>query len=471
MKTAPTNAALLALSAGVACVALLVAPGCNGSLAPGTPRGADGGSSSQNPDASVSPADATASTGIDSASSSSADATASTVIDSPSAGIDSASPGDGTASPGNDSAPPGIDSASPDDVVAPDIGSALLSDAGTRSATDSGADVGAIAPTIQGCPATQPVDVSTANGSFIPACETGYAHPNICCRGSPTQATECANCPGAPFAACDNASLTFPDPGTCCSLADGGCGEASVLSAPMDAGLELNCSYPCGPGGYSPHELQSLRQPVCSDLADGSLGICLYCCFGSGECPTNTCLGGPTTPPTRCGKRQLWNMPRRLERARGRSVRPLLSNGYRRGGAVLFAIGQHLFPLTRRKEPWHSRRRRRCAQVRGLSTAARVAQTVASARGLAGTDLPTGVLREEGVFGRATEAGIDLRRCPHDKVLSANDVAHPFMGVQPLRNPRGWADLRRLPKELSAPGEPDSWMGSSSACRVWSRLV
>ena len=212
MKTTPRNAALLALSAGVACVALLVATGCNGSVAPGTPKGADGGSSSLNPDASVSPADATASTGIDSASSSSADATASTVIDSPSAGIDSASPGDGTASPGNDSAPPGIDSASPDDVVAPDIGSALLSDAGTRSATDSGADVGAIAPTIQGCPATQPVDVSTANGSFIPACETGYAHPNICCRSSPTRATECANCPGAPFAACDNASLTFPDP-------------------------------------------------------------------------------------------------------------------------------------------------------------------------------------------------------------------------------------------------------------------
>jgi len=302
MKPVPMNAALLPLAVSVACGALLLTPGCNGSVAPGTPKGADGGSSSLNPDASVSPADATASTGIDSAPST-ADATASTVIDSPSAGIDSASPGDGTASPGNDSAPPGIDSASPDDVGAPDIDGALPSDAGAPAAVDSGADSGAIAPTIQGCPATQPIDLSTANGSIsVPACETGFAHPNICCRASPTQATECADCPGAPFAACDNASLTFPDPGTCCSLADGGCGEASVLSAPpMDSGLELNCSYPCGPGGYSPHELQSLRQPVCSDLADGSLGICLYCCFGSGECPTNTCLGGPTTPPTRCG--------------------------------------------------------------------------------------------------------------------------------------------------------------------------
>jgi hypothetical protein len=298
MKTAPTNAALLALSAGVACVALLVAPGCNGSLAPGTPRGADGGSSSLNPDASVSPGDASASTGIDGAS----------------AGIDSASPADATV-PSIDSASQGLDSASPDDAGAPDIDSALPGDASASAGMDSEADSGPVSPTIQGCPATQLVDLSTANGRIlVPACNAGYAHPNICCRASPTQVTECADCRGAPFAACDNASLTFPDPGRCCSLGDGGCAEASVLSVdPGDAAIELSCYYACGPGGYSPHELQSPTARACSDVADSSDPVCYYCCLGGG-CVSNQCSCG-ACPPSGCGGDNCgacpagWNVP------------------------------------------------------------------------------------------------------------------------------------------------------------------
>jgi hypothetical protein len=279
MKTAHMNAAVLTLAVAASCSAMLLTPGCNGSVAPTTSKSADGGSDSQKPDTSVSPADATSSTGIDGAS------------------LD-----DATASTGIGSASAGIDGASPDDASDPEIDGALPGDATASSGVDSEADSGAVSPTIQGCPATQPVDFSTATGISIPACETGYAHPNICCRASPTQAAECAVCPGEPFAACDNASLTFPDPATCCSLGDGGCADASVLSAPpSDAGIELNCSYPCGPGGYSPHELQLFHLPVCSDLVDGSFGICVYCCFGSGLCPTNTCTGDPTTPPTGCG--------------------------------------------------------------------------------------------------------------------------------------------------------------------------
>ncbi len=244
MKTTPISAALLALAVAVACGALLLTPSCNGSLAPGTSTGADGGSISLKSDASISPADASASSGI-----------------------------------------------------------------------DSGADVGAVALTIDGCPATQPVDLSTANGRIlVPACNAGYAHPNICCRASATQVTECADCRGAPFAACDNASLTFPDPGTCCSLGDGGCAEASVLSVdPGDAAIKLSCYYACGPGGYSPHELQSPTARACSDVADSSDPVCYYCCLGGG-CVSNQCSCG-ACPPSGCGGDNCgacpagWNVP------------------------------------------------------------------------------------------------------------------------------------------------------------------
>jgi hypothetical protein len=161
---------------------------------------------------------------------------------------------------------------------------------------------------IQGCPATQPVDVSAVSGS-VPACNVGYAHPSVCCLASPTQATVCTECPAAPFGACDSAALTFPDPRLCCSLDGGACRDVSVGSiAPTDAGNGA-CYYPCGPGGYPPDKLISsaVTIPACADGMGSPNPVCEYCCSGEGTattCALNECncpLELPGSPPCVCG--------------------------------------------------------------------------------------------------------------------------------------------------------------------------
>jgi hypothetical protein len=198
-----------------------------------------------------------------------------------------------------------------------DGGSTLAdSEAGGSLLADGGIGNDAVAPTIQGCPVTRSVDVSTVGeplGTFreVPACDVGYARPNVCCRGSPTQATVCADCPDVPFGACDKESLTFPDPRTCCSLEGGGC----TATAPSDAGATGDCFYPCGPGGYSPDELgDAAALPACSDVVDGGAPpVCAYCCLGSvgPGCATNGCSGGLGACGPHCGTCPAgWNVPR-----------------------------------------------------------------------------------------------------------------------------------------------------------------
>jgi hypothetical protein len=169
------------------------------------------------------------------------------------------------------------------------------------SGKDGGTDG---AGAVRACPAAQQIDASALSGSAVAGCNAGFAHPNVCCRAAPTQVTSCVECSGAPFATCDTASLTFPDPSTCYSLEDGGCTEApSLTTASSDAGAAQNCYYPCGPGGYSPEELvdAAVTPPACSVAGGGSApGVaCTLCCFGGvGQVePSPACN---TCPPTGC---------------------------------------------------------------------------------------------------------------------------------------------------------------------------
>jgi hypothetical protein len=172
---------------------------------------------------------------------------------------------------------------------------------GCDGSSGSGADAGHV------CPATQVVDLSTANGIPVLACNMGYVHPNVCCSAGPSQPTVCTECPAEPFGPCDKNSLTFPDPGSCCSLTDGGC-----TVTPSDAaGVAGSCYFPCGPGGYSSDALgDAAFLPACSDLKDASsVSACAYCCSGSigpqsaVVCSGNGCFCGeeaPGSPPCVC---------------------------------------------------------------------------------------------------------------------------------------------------------------------------
>jgi hypothetical protein len=150
------------------------------------------------------------------------------------------------------------------------------------------------------CPGSSAGDISPALlAGSVAACTTGYAHPNACCVAGPNKTTTCSESYANPFGPCANGALTFPDPQTCCSLAD-----PCVCVAP-DAAPSSTCSYPCGPGAYAP-PLDGGVSP-CTDVTAVSVDgggtspsvSCAYCCF-MGACATSasTCgdqACGPTT--------------------------------------------------------------------------------------------------------------------------------------------------------------------------------
>ena len=94
------------------------------------------------------------------------------------------------------------------------------------------------------------VDVSQLFNVNVPACSSGYEHPNICCLGAPYVATFCTEDVKHPFDICGSGQFTYPDPNTCCSIAD----EADCAKAPLadaaDSGVQNNCTTPCAPGAY-----------------------------------------------------------------------------------------------------------------------------------------------------------------------------------------------------------------------------
>jgi hypothetical protein len=144
------------------------------------------------------------------------------------------------------------------------------------------------------------VDPTFLQGA-VPACASGYAHPNVCCHGGPEVATVCLESADDPFRPCVCDTLTFPDPRTCCSLDDGG--DCTAVGA--DAAAAGSCHNPCGPGSFPPDEL-SWPRPACTDVptrtTDAGLPIpgqtCFYCCaenISAPGCTGNfgTCIPNP----------------------------------------------------------------------------------------------------------------------------------------------------------------------------------
>jgi len=101
-------------------------------------------------------------------------------------------------------------------------------------------------------------DIATVTGTPT-ACAAGWAHPNVCCTAGPNEAASCGAWEENPFRACDQGSTTYPDPLSCCSLADPSqcedTGGANQSDADVDGGVSTppsyGCGYACPPGWWS----------------------------------------------------------------------------------------------------------------------------------------------------------------------------------------------------------------------------
>jgi hypothetical protein len=92
---------------------------------------------------------------------------------------------------------------------------------------------------------TQPIDLSVAGGTAGPSCDTGWAHPSVCC--DPT-GTSCEVYTTTSLQVCpEDHPVTRPDGRSCCPLnASGSCVPSSGGAAASGAGS--SCMYACLPG-------------------------------------------------------------------------------------------------------------------------------------------------------------------------------------------------------------------------------
>jgi hypothetical protein len=172
-----------------------------------------------------------------------------------------------------------------------------------------GADSTAESDVSRACSGTEPVETNILSG-LVPQCQMGFAHPNVCCQAGPDTPTSCSESPQSPFQVCGCDALTFPDPRTCCSLADGS--KCQPTGPAVDGGADAGqCSYPCGPGAYSPKRggVATKQEDACTDVpnvpVDGGGAVpsagCSYCCF-QGACATDTSgCGASGCPPVTWG--------------------------------------------------------------------------------------------------------------------------------------------------------------------------
>lgn len=155
----------------------------------------------------------------------------------------------------------------------------------------------------QSCSTTSSTSESTvvplaAVSSSVPACGSGYAHPNVCCGLGDAQSVVCRESPGAPFSPCDpHVEFTYPDPRSCCPLD----GEGSCVDVDPDAGAVssattlASCLSPCQVGEVPP---PSAPWPSC---ADNPMGVACECCFpGNGGCAVYGECNCPPQPPCNC---------------------------------------------------------------------------------------------------------------------------------------------------------------------------
>ncbi len=130
---------------------------------------------------------------------------------------------------------------------------------------------------------SQPVALSAISSTPPTPCNTGDAHPNVCCETGPGQATSCLAYPNAPFAQCASGTTTYPDPRTCCPL-DGNGACASPPPTPVDAGAGSggSCAYACPVGWYSPPSSSGAGSSGTGGGVD--TGCCQTLPDGSSEC-------------------------------------------------------------------------------------------------------------------------------------------------------------------------------------------
>ncbi len=156
---------------------------------------------------------------------------------------------------------------------------------------------GAAADAGRTCNGATPVDTTILVGA-VPPCEGGFAHPSVCCHAGPDEPTACTESQEDPFHPCGCDALTFPDPRTCCLLAD----PSECQAPPANAGASGQCSYPCGPGAYPPDEEPGAGPnglPACTDVPNGYTDAgdvypreaCFYCCLGT-SCTTDVTFCG-----------------------------------------------------------------------------------------------------------------------------------------------------------------------------------
>ncbi len=129
------------------------------------------------------------------------------------------------------------------------------------------------------------VDPGTITGPVSP-CESGFAHPNVCCTGSSQSTASCTRATEAPFQACAAGATTYPDPTSCCAIPTGdGLLHPSACASPAPPSSMPpppgKCTYLCPPGFvFTPEGYQEPLQGY-------TVGAC---------CPTDPSVPGECVP-------------------------------------------------------------------------------------------------------------------------------------------------------------------------------
>ncbi len=126
------------------------------------------------------------------------------------------------------------------------------------------------------------VDPASVAGS-VPACAPQAAHPNVCCKGGPNEASDCVAFVNSPFHKCDEGWTTYPDPGKCCDLND----PSKCATPPPGPPPPTGCGYACAPGWWP---VVNNPGECCRILAGGNALEC-----------SRSDWGYPPPPPMGCG--------------------------------------------------------------------------------------------------------------------------------------------------------------------------
>lgn len=148
-----------------------------------------------------------------------------------------------------------------------------------------------------------PTVVTPASG-VVPACNAGAAHPNVCCTATENAPAACGTYDGEPFHACGIGAKTYPDPRSCCDLADPTqCADPPPTAVPPP----VACAYLCSPGYYlsgdSCCSINSNGTSVCYGVASTGISVVGNGGGGSSSGGSGGIQGAPSdagvgSPPT-----------------------------------------------------------------------------------------------------------------------------------------------------------------------------